>query len=36
MQAGADNSIPNIDGHTVFDLLNDEDHELKRILERDF
>ena len=32
LQAGADKSIPNADGNTVFDLLHDEDVELKNVL----
>ncbi len=35
MQSGADKSIPNLDGKTVFDLLNEEDLELKGILHGD-
>jgi uncharacterized protein len=34
VQAGADKNIPNADGNTVFDLLNDEDLELNEILNR--
>lgn len=33
MQLGADKNIPNGDGHTVFDLLSDDDLELKELLE---
>lgn len=33
IEAGADKTIPNADGNTVFDLLNDGDVELRRILE---
>ena len=32
IQSGADKSIPNADGHTVFDLLNENDLELKAVL----
>lgn len=32
VEAGADKSIPNVDGNTAFDLLNDEDVELKALL----
>jgi uncharacterized protein len=32
IQSGADKSIPNADGHTVFDLLNENDLELKSVL----
>jgi len=32
LQAGADKTIPNVDGNTVFDLLGDEDLELKKLL----
>jgi hypothetical protein len=32
VQAGADKNIPNVDGNTVFDLINDEDLELKMLL----
>jgi ankyrin repeat protein len=32
MQAGADTSIPNTEGKTVFDLLNNEDLDLKEAL----
>jgi uncharacterized protein len=32
VQSGADKNIPNADGNTVFDLLSDEDLELKEIL----
>jgi len=32
VQAGADKNIPNVDGNTAFDLLNDEDVELKELL----
>jgi uncharacterized protein len=34
IQSGADKNIPNADGNTVFDLLNDEDLELKELLDR--
>jgi uncharacterized protein len=34
IQSGADKNIPNADGNTVFDLLNDEDLELKELLNR--
>ena len=33
VQAGADKTIPNVDGNTVFDLLSEEDLELKEILQ---
>jgi ankyrin repeat protein len=33
IQAGADKNIPNVDGNTVFDLVNDEDSELKKELQ---
>ena len=32
VQAGADRSIPNVDGKTVFDLLDDHDMTLKEVL----
>jgi len=32
LQAGADKTIPNADGNTVFDLLRDEDDLLKKLL----
>jgi len=32
LQAGADKNIPNGDRNTVFDMLNDEDRELKELL----
>ena len=32
VQAGADKNIPNVDGNTAFDLLDDEDVELKELL----
>lgn len=32
LQSGADKSIPNIDGHSVYDLLSDEDVALKELL----
>jgi ankyrin repeat protein len=32
LQSGADKNIPNADGNTVFDLLRDEDLELKELL----
>jgi len=32
VKSGADKSIPNADGNTVFDLLHDEDVELKNVL----
>ena len=32
VEAGADKTIPNIDGNTPFDLLNDQDTELKDLL----
>jgi uncharacterized protein len=32
IQSGADKSIPNADGHTVFDLINENDLELKEVL----
>jgi hypothetical protein len=32
MQAGAGKMIPNCEGKTVFDLLTDNDQELKKIL----
>jgi len=32
VEAGADKSIPNCDGHTVFDLIGDEDLALKHLL----
>ena len=35
IQSGADKNIPNGDGKTVFDLLNDEDVELKEQLNGD-
>ncbi|HEY9561250.1 MAG TPA: ankyrin repeat domain-containing protein [Anseongella sp.] len=35
IQSGADKNIPNGDGKTVFDLLGDEDSELKEQLGRD-
>ena len=35
MQSGADKYIPNADGNTVFNLLDDEDFELKEYLLRD-
>lgn len=35
LQSGADKNIPNGEGKTVFDLLNDEDSELKELLNGD-
>jgi uncharacterized protein len=35
IQSGADKNIPNGDGNTVFDLLHDEDFELKELLNAD-
>ena len=35
IQSGADKSIPNGEGTTVFDLLNDEDRELRELLSQD-
>ena len=35
IEAGADKTIPNFEGYTVFDLLNDKDLELKKILNGD-
>ena len=32
IQAGADKNIPNVDGDTVYDMLNDEDEALKGLL----
>jgi hypothetical protein len=32
VQSGADKNIPNVDGNTIFNLLNDEDVELKELL----
>ena len=32
LEAGADKSIPNIDGHTVWDMLEENDRELKELL----
>jgi uncharacterized protein len=32
LQSGADKTIPNVDGNTVFDLLSKEDLELKKLL----
>ena len=32
LQAGADKSIPNFEGYTVFDLLNEKDVELNKLL----
>ena len=34
VQAGADRNIPNVDGKTVFDLLDDQDMTLKEVLSR--
>ena len=34
IQGGADKNIPNGDGNTVFDLLNDEDMDVKELLKR--
>jgi uncharacterized protein len=34
LKTGADKSIPNINGHTVFDMLDNEDTELKDLLNR--
>ena len=34
LKAGADKIIPNINGYTVFDMLSDEDTELKELLNR--
>ena len=36
IQSGADRNIPNGEGKTVFDLLNEEDLELKELLNGDF
>lgn len=35
LQAGADETIPNVDGNSVFDLLSEEDRELKELLNKD-
>ena len=32
VQSGGDKTIPNVDGNSVFDLLDDQDVELKEIL----
>lgn len=32
IEAGAEKSIPNADGNTIFDLVSDEDLELKRLI----
>ncbi|HUR12510.1 MAG TPA: ankyrin repeat domain-containing protein [Flavitalea sp.] len=35
MEAGADRTIPNFEGYTVFDLIDENDIELKKLLEKD-
>jgi hypothetical protein len=32
VKAGADKTVPNADGKTIYDLVTDEDLELKRII----
>jgi ankyrin repeat protein len=35
LEAGADKSVPNIDGKTIFDLADDSDVQLKELLNKD-